>query len=573
MGEFYHTILQLCRGILKAPGDNFSAENEMMIIDLQDPNGISLQTQGWSPQLPSLKGGGTWAESNIADGRTPLSAVISNVTETMRLSMSNVDLQQRFAMFKKLGQMRLSVQEFWTGQAQIDPVYIRWFASIGKGEQYALIYNLDVAQDTDIFDTNTPWDITLTLEREPYWRGLWPGANPKEWTLGVVRGHARGSPLFDTDNMSLVADSDHFIYKTNWAVRSEWKAASVGAQTETWSENYIEIDGTQIPGDAPALLQLTINPNVNGDMGECYIALSTKEFTKTNHAGILKAQGYTIAGGDADTVASWTKSSVASSAGLRSNNSDTLYYHIQRTLAAVTTSTLTWGDTSSILKFSRDLLRGSFLVFARLGNTGAPGDQTCHIEFVEKENATNEYQATAVLPEITFVTSNTNRPQYMGRVTLPLSNRVDVSVKGYGRQIREGTDGNLIVKLVLTQTVVTSTTFTLKDIFLLPVDEGLYHVVADTSAGSTNVARVVLDNTHYLTHGWPDTRAVVYKTNELSSGVSAEVRGNDVQLIPGKTQRLYIQMSGLPSEGYPVFDITLTVRGNIIPRWTGIRDV
>lgn len=591
-----NTTLQIVRGVFKAPGDNFSAENDLFILELQDPQGFSLQVDGWSPNLPALKGGGTWAESAIADGRTPLALTVGNVMETMRLTMANGDLQQRFAIFKKLGQMRQSMIDFWDGTAQIDPVYIRWHAAIGKGEQYALIYNLEMAQDTDIFNPEQAWDVTLTMEREPYWRGIWPGGNPKEWTLGVVRGLVRGQARYQTANMDLTSDSDHFLFETI-NNKFEWTPAATGSQTTFITKNYIEIPADTVPGDAPALLELSMRlsqkfAGIGADLagGQLYIGLSTKELNKVDHIGATRVQAYNLNGGDSIVSGVATKTSVPITSGVRSNNSAALFYDIRFVFAAAGNATIFWGinasGAQSIVLPDRELLRGTFLVFIRgHQESGSAGDVTLGLTVREDEGAWTAGLTGSLATDYTF--PDVNAPlavsglyplAYVGRLTLPLSTPSVVSPLGYGRQIRE-TLSNLSFNLLVTNHPAAARNYVMTDIILVPIDEGIVDVIANntTVLGQSEGAMYIIDGTGYLTRGEPSTRAVGYMdTNEsdaVTGGVSIEVRGDLPRLIPGKRQRLYFLWTIVSEENTAAVDATTTVRANIIPRWSGIRDV
>lgn len=573
-----NTTLQIVRGVFKAPGDAFSAENDLFILELQDPAGFSLQVDGWSPNLPALKGGGTWAESAINDGRIPLAQSVGNVTETMRLTMGNGDLQQRFAIFRKLQLMRQSVIDFWDGTAQIDPVYIRWHAAIGKGEQYALIYNLEIAQDSDIFNPEQAWDVTITIERESYWRGIWPGGNPKEWTLGVVRGLVRGQARYQTANMDLTSDSDHFVYSTTVNNALEWTPASVGRQITPLSRNYVEISGADIPGDAPALLELAIVNNDTNYIRQLFLALSSKPLQKTDHLNIQRAQAYNFAGGDADG-AGWSKTNVGSTLGLRSNNSSSIYYVAENSIGTgATTNSLAWGDQSStIIDLDRSLLRGDFAVFLRARvTTGATGEvKTSTFRFSETggpsgSSLENQYN----LPALSITAHTTNMIlHYAGRISLPLDKRSNMSLKGYGQQIREISPGNLKIEMRFTNSSAGTRVLQICDLLLLPIDEGMIQIPTGI-AGSTGQTHFVIDDTNYLTHGYPDPRCRLFiDSGSLGGGFSKEMRGIMLELKPGVDQRIYVLSVNEESFNIVFPNQTFTMRGNIIPRWAGIRDV
>lgn len=570
--------LSIVRGVLAAPGDANSAENPLFQISLIDPQGLALEVDGWQANFPSLKGGGVFAESAIADGRTPLSEVVSNVTETMHLVVANVDLNQRFATMKKLNLMQRSVVDFWMGTSQIDPVYLDvWFAG-GVGHQYALLYTLQISQDSDLFDVSAPWIITLSMEREPYYRGLPPGANPLEWhfqSQGKVRGSA-GVTGYDVSDLDLTANTDHLMYGVI-ANRHEWQAAGVGDQIVPLSRNYLEISDNSIPGDAPALLALHVSNSSADTIRDLYIAVTSHQLSRINHAGETEAAAYNLNFGDATLGAGWSVVNGGTTQGARSNGSNTIYYYAEYTWAgAGNSSTIDFspiGATKILL--DRELLRGSFAVFVRgLLVPGADTDVVGEIFFIENEGVSPTYQPQQILSNIPINAANSIYPlNYAGRITLPFSGHPVVSPKGYGRQIHEDTRGNLYISVRFNNTIAGARTIRVLDLILLPLDEGMIHIIPPSPNVSTASSSILLDSTGYLTHGKDEQVAISYATDPVSGGASTEVRGAPLELKPNTTQRLYFLCTVNDGDIPAKPDETMTVRGSIIPRWAGIRDV
>lgn len=141
-----HKTLRIVKGIGKLPTDTNSAENDPVVFNLlSEP--VALTMDGWSPQIAALKSGGVWADSPISDGRSLIAAPVGNVTEKMTFIIADSTFLGVQRHLLALNDMALDCRAFWEGQAQIDPVYLAWWAGCGKGEQYALLYNMDVTTE------------------------------------------------------------------------------------------------------------------------------------------------------------------------------------------------------------------------------------------------------------------------------------------------------------------------------------------------------------------------------------------------------------------------------------------
>ena len=167
-----HQELMIVKGVYPAPGDPLSLEFKIDSINLlENKSGISLAQDGWVPQYPSLEGAGVWADTPLMTGRIPLVMTEGNVIEKMRLNIVAASSHQMLTIKAKFSLFRQYIWDFWTANYQIDPVFLHWFASCGGGKQYALIFNMEM--DWEDKESPTPTSVlTLTLEREPYWRWL-----------------------------------------------------------------------------------------------------------------------------------------------------------------------------------------------------------------------------------------------------------------------------------------------------------------------------------------------------------------------------------------------------------------
>lgn len=571
--------LKIICGIPRAQGDANSAEDALQVLDLlAGIKGFSVEPGGWVPNLPQLKSSSVWADSALSDGRILLTAPVGNVTENITLTSNAATLQGRYFWEKELARFSRLAADFWQSYNQINPIYLKWWAPDAPGPQYALLYKIEIAGRGDPFSGDAVQEIVISLEREPYWRGIAPGDNPKKWTFEFRKqAYALGDLDLFSGNMDL-------IYDTTIVNKHEWTATpgTPGAQNTPLSRNYVDIPAENVPGDAPALLELTCAMISNLAPIDFYVALSSKATALINHLGQTKAQAYNLNAGDALANAGWAKTIDNTGSGVISNDSNiNAYVNRYAFGGAGDSTTCEFGTTGSLIMLDRQLLRGQYMLFLRGSvSTGSSGDVTLsNLTIYEEENSAEQYVAQVSYTNIPIKMQASFHPMlhYIGMLTLPLGQRQTRSLKGYGPQIREGTTGNLHFVLTFHNKIAAARTVSWLDLVLVPVDEGINYVPqpAGTSS-SNNPGRIIIDNSGYLAPNRTDSIANVFLTNEVSGGVASEVRGAPIYLHPGMDQRLYFVFSvylnaASPAASIPAYNIN--VRGNIVPRWSGVRDV
>lgn len=571
-----HKQLQIVRGVGKLAGDNYSAENDPIVINLM--GGIfSLDT--WTPNIPAVKAGGVWSDSPVSDGRQLLSAPLANVTEQMSvvLTSSAYNLLQR--ELSRLNSMALDCRDFWQTETQIDPVYLLWYASVGAGPQYALIYDIQISPEY-LPSPQPTIRVSITIEREPAWRGIPPGANPKMWSYYVNTANR----TFDINGASLAdftpATATNLI-TASLMNKFEWVAATYGLQTTALTKNYVEVTAAQVPGDAPALVSLAVNHGASAPIYNLYVARASKPMSGRDHLAVSHAVALNLNAGDGNSASVVTKTAGTNFEGIISNGSNTLYYYGQRTATGVDANWVTavgWGGTTGAngIKLDNQLLRGTYAVFVRANNnSGTPtlADMKMRVYVEEFEDNATQYSATATLSEV-YVPLTVNNPgyslSYMGTLTLPLARRAIVSPLGYGLQLQE-TNSNLRISLQLKYLVATANRiFRVLDLILIPIDECMTMLVG-ANVPTSGSSKSFIDNTGYLARGARQPQGASYATNANSGAIGQELRGQPITLLPNTNQRLYFLtavQAGL--EAYPIGTIDVGV--NIVPRWFGIRD-
>ena len=591
-GWLNHNQLQIVKGIGKLPGDSNSAESDPVIVNLLG-GVITLEQDGWTPEIAQVKNGGVWVDSPLSDGRELLAAAAGNVIEKMSVLITDGSYLGTIKALSGLNQMANDCRDYWQSEYQIEPVYLAWWAGCGAGPQYALLSNIEVSPD--YLDSPTPTiRASITLEREPYWRGIPPGANPKYWTYYVNPAH----PQFNYNVASLVSGTDHLI-KQIMTNKFEWTPAAYGLQATPLnvvgqlSQNYIDISASQVPGDAPALVEMGITTDV-GVPANIYVGRTSKKLNGTGHDGIARVNSLILNAGDGNTVGVVTKTAAGAANGVVSDGLGSPNYRYGvRTVTGADANYVTasqWGSNAGAngIKLDRELFRGTFAVFCRCTNQSAVAPVSTDMQirlFVEEyeDNAANQsinsITLPAVYPQISNPALQYPNLSYMGALTLPLSNRSVQSPLGYGIQLQEA-NSNLRISVQLQVLVATANrTFAITDLIFIPIDEGMAQVNISLSTFSANGA-LIIDNTGYLTRGESKQAAVSYVTNANSGGVSQEIRGQDITLAPKTNQRLYFIGDVYNSTSTPTVPAYMstpsqlvTVYLNIVPRWAAIRDV
>lgn len=566
MTELDHTELMLCMGVAKTPGDTNSAERGLETLDLLGgARGFAVESGGWIPKRAQAKGG-IWTDSPLEEGRILVADTEANVIESMTLSCISVSLQNRDWLLSQLERFRQATRDFWTTFWQIEPVYLRWWAKGAPGPQYAQIYRIDFDDNTSRLEGAQLTTINLVIEREAAWRGIAPADNPKKWTYEM----AGNLDNFTIDTASLVFNSDHLIM-TNINNKLEWQAAAAGAQNTLLTKNFIDVDANKIPGDAPALVQLSVTNSSTPlqQITTLFIAVIPHKSEGLAHDGVTKYNAYLMAAADGSTPTG-TKTTATSADGVRSNGSSSNYYRVTQALTGASstyTEVVTWGaGTGNLLVLDRHLLRGRYMAYARYR-----GATSLRMRLVLTEYEVNMSSATIELPETACTNPANYELAYLGTFTLPLSTRAIQALPGYGVQVTTG--GNLKIQLQARNTAAGTTNLDVIDLILIPIhgQTSVYSVELDNGAAVNTT--VVADSTGYLSRGMGDA-AVSYAQSSFTGGISVEQRGQSLTLTPKMLNRIhFFNVTKTASNLYANPAGGMDVRLNIVPRWFGVRDV
>lgn len=546
-----HQELLIVKGVGPTPGDTASAEQPLTVVNLMDADaGFSLKS--WTPNIPSLKSSGIWADSSITDGRTLIAGVNTNVIETIVITLTGANVSDYAMQFAKLQRIVQDARNFWDNTQQFEPVYLRWWANCAPGPQFSLIYNIDLDVE---FDDSTIASavITMKIEREYRWRGrVRPGGNPKEWAIGNT---------FSATNANLsVPDStfgpQNLVYNTSLLNRTEY---TVGNKQSYVSKNFVDITASQIPGDLPALTCIMVQFS-NAATPANWTMFVSRKSTPSNQlvSGVdVYLQSMMLNAGDmtlgaATTLAADTGAPLTQAGG------------VQRRAVFTPVDNL---DAARLTVASRALLnhRGTYAIFCRCRQAaGAAGDISMHIVAGQQSPFLTSNLLTSVNPTLQAGVGNTVYwpVTYLGTIQFPTKTPSPVLLNGKGNQY-SATDWSLVLNAK--RNAGTTAVLYVADIILIPIDEPSVMISTQTN-GLTQLA--ALDGTGYFQHGGTE----YYVDTASVAGTPSQWSGQPIDLLPGVNQRLYFfsMFSDFTSD---VINSGAIVGVNIVPCWSGIRDV
>lgn len=539
--------LAIIKGVAKVPQDNNSAEIGLDPIDLLDPNGFSCDE--YLMKIPTMKSSAIYADSPLTDGRTLISGTLGNVTETIRLTLNASTIIQMAALLSKLGRMKQDCNDFWDTFGQIEPVYIKHQVDGEPGPRYALLYDIDIDVEAPIDPSQSMRTVTLSIEREYGWRGIKPGGNPREWTLGN-QFNATGTTPVIGNNRSLIFQS----------VNNVNEFSTVNRQTVV-TKNYIDIDGDLVPGDLPALCLIKaayINASPAGPW-QIFVSRKSVPSGQLVAGSNLFTQSTMLNAGDMTLGAN---TALAADTGAPLTQSGGVRRRAEFTPASGT-------DAVRLTLANRSISnhRGRYAVFVRCRQAaGAANDIAMHLVYGQNSAPVFMRVATpSVNPVLQAGTGNTvNWPvSYMGVITVPIATN---SLQGSGgRGVQYASD--FIIELWAQRVAGVTATLYIADIVLLPIDEPSNGIV---SVSSLTEWDGYFDGTGYFTHGKPDY-FVTGQGDGSAATSAAEGRGQSIELLPKTDQRLYFfsmsttNLSNIVTEG-------ANIGIDIVPRWSGLRD-
>lgn len=564
-------FLKIVKGVQKVPGDTLSAEQGLDEIDLLDPNGFSCDD--YDMKIPALKSSAVYADSPLSDGRTLISGALGNVIETIRLQLTAGTIIQLAAMLSKLLRFKQDCNDFWDTFGQIEPVYLKHQVIGEPGPRYALLYDIDIDPGQQpLIPSEAKRTVTLSIEREPYWRGLAPGDNPKKWSCFV-----NGTELSAT-NASLQGGSGDLVAETA-SNRQEFN----GIHTFL-TKNFIDIPAAKLPGDAPPLVCLVVQPirvDTSTTVANLLIAKSSKPTTMPDRNSSNSLPRYNSLAGAAGVLGTDATFVTDATLGIAHNPVSANRRYVSVSFATATLQLREyWVASSTFSHVNQNLLRGRYQLFLRgEQNGGALGNTTVLVKMLDSGSVF--FTSQTISPKLTVA----NRVQVndLGVFTLPSGGTSFPGMPGTGLSVSSqyivaGAIKNYISIELYAARSTGVATLRIYDLVFVPIDEGAVYILPNDypSITAPGIGCMVYDNTGYFSHGRPD----VYTNARLMDGsggedneVSSEARGA-FELTSGLNNRLYLlaDTDSNVSEG-ALTNLNFSVYVNIVPRWSGLRDV
>lgn len=153
-------------------------------IDLLGPgSGWQLADPGWRPQISQFKGGGSMVDSGLADGQTLVHSQYSNVTESIPLSVTGIDQDAAMSTISELLKLGRQTSDYYTKSYEYNDVWLEARPAQAALTGYTRLIKLSIPELSDVYGQpffsayNQPVmeDITLIVERQPFWQAVPPG--------------------------------------------------------------------------------------------------------------------------------------------------------------------------------------------------------------------------------------------------------------------------------------------------------------------------------------------------------------------------------------------------------------
>lgn len=555
MGLLNHQQLLIIKGVGIPPKNNTNFEAAVINLDLLHQNAQGYSLLDWTPNIPSLKSGGVWADSPINDGRALVAGVNANVTETITVRLTGADCKAWAAQFGILSRMIQDIRLFSDAQYQIEPVYLQWWAAGAPGPQYAIIFNIDL-KVTYLDSPTTQAEIILSIEREFGWRGVHPGGSPMEWTAyfnnrqwQVAFGDITGST---SPNQGIAIE--------NLENKSEFSDA---AFTTLGANNGMAIPAASIPGDLPALASLYFAGS--GSRTFFWVGRKTANPSQTFGGNAIPPNA-TFNGSDGTLGVNAT---LANDTGAVKAAGSGTAQRVEISFATATNQLRLTTDSGNALGHMNRFI-GQWMVFLRCRLTATnPTDVTMYLRYGKVIASDSDgIKLPSVNPQVIAGAGNTTAwgLTYMGLIRCPIENNNKAMVNtGSGGDSFYGLAGAAVdfkIGLFATRTAGAGLLY-ISDLILIPIDECAFTLQpADAAADQT----LLVDNTGYMTHGAPG----LFAGQIASTGKLSEYRGAEITLKPNVPNYLYFLNAdnSLQSRATDTYSPVV----NIVPRWMGIRD-
>ncbi|KKL52807.1 hypothetical protein LCGC14_2281760, partial [marine sediment metagenome] len=143
-------------------------------IDLLDKT-KSFLLNTWRPQIPGFKGGGTFRDSPLADGRRLIDYRFENVIDVFNMKIRSEDQDTLIEETQELRRLLTKAVDYWRTSWQLEPVWIEAQASCETNKRYSIIFSWRTPEDDNPYS-------------QPFLQ-VGKGAMMDEFTIAIEHGH------------------------------------------------------------------------------------------------------------------------------------------------------------------------------------------------------------------------------------------------------------------------------------------------------------------------------------------------------------------------------------------------
>lgn len=223
-------------------------------VSLTKPSGANgYHLSNWTPAISVYKGGGTWQNSPLSDGRRLVDKRFDNTIETFEIKLNGPTQDETIREGQELRRLLEKASSYWTADWQDEPVWLEVQASCETNKRYAIIYTGAVPQDDNFFaqpflqpDGAVIDELTLVIER-----GHWTAHRPMEistemciqtsgqeigwkyvgWTINTALPSSDVNALIEATCGNIIAGEFGGTWRSANGVAWNWAATAAGRQT------------------------------------------------------------------------------------------------------------------------------------------------------------------------------------------------------------------------------------------------------------------------------------------------------------------------------------------------------
>jgi len=223
------------------------------VIDLIQTGGNPFFLSSWRPAIIQPKGGGTYQQSSLSDGRRLVDRKFNNATETFDLVVRGFDPDALAAALQDLRMLLDKAVSYWTTNYQDTPVYLIAQADCEEYERYAIIHNWSTPEDENPYaqpfqqgDGQTVVDSwTLIVER-----GDWLENPPGESTCVEISGSQTVANDTEVIAYPLITNDDCYVSETDGTIALGTGNLLFGNMTAQSRNCGVRFRSVQVPAGA-----------------------------------------------------------------------------------------------------------------------------------------------------------------------------------------------------------------------------------------------------------------------------------------------------------------------------------